>query len=427
MNLFFHLNHSLIKETFVYTATDMVGKAMSFVLLPIVSFYMPPEELGIATNFTVLTNLIILLAGLAVVNSLPYFFYEQEKDENNLLVSNLLILCTALCAFLSGLILTFQQQVENYLQLSLKTQLLSIFFVYGSLISQTNLVLLRLENKANHFACLQLFQILFHALMVILFVIVFKGGGLGKIYAEVLVFSLMGIVHFFILYNKGYLKLKLELMWIKKLLKFGIPLMPHSVSFWFKGGMDKVFITNYCGLHFNGLYSMALSISSLYTMLVNAFFNAYTPYVQKMLATTKEEELLEVKYKIVKQTYWLCLVFCLIGIIAIVGSWIIITFLIDNKYEPAFGYVPLIIFANFIYTFYNFTIQFIYKVKKTLIMGIITFSGSIIQMLLSYLLIKRFGVTGALYSLLIGNIIITLGISIYSNIVYPMPWMHKKR
>ena len=156
MNLFFHLNHSLIKETFVYTATDMVGKAMSFVLLPIVSFYMPPEELGIATNFTVLTNLIILLAGLAVVNSLPYFFYEQEKDENNLLVSNLLILCTALCAFLSGLILTFQQQVENYLQLSLKTQLLSIFFVYGSLISQTNLVLLRLENKANHFACLQL-------------------------------------------------------------------------------------------------------------------------------------------------------------------------------------------------------------------------------------------------------------------------------
>ena len=62
------LHKTLVKETFVYTLTDVIGKAMSFILLPIVSFFMPPMELGIATNFTVLTTLITLLAGLAIVN-----------------------------------------------------------------------------------------------------------------------------------------------------------------------------------------------------------------------------------------------------------------------------------------------------------------------------------------------------------------------
>ncbi|MDO4975507.1 MAG: oligosaccharide flippase family protein, partial [Alphaproteobacteria bacterium] len=84
----------------------------------------------------------------------------------------------------------------------------------------------------------------------------------GKIYAEVFVFGLMGLVHLYILYKKGYLIFQIELQWIKKLLKFGVPLLPHSVSFWLKGGVDKIFITSFCGLQFNGLYSMAISISS---------------------------------------------------------------------------------------------------------------------------------------------------------------------
>lgn len=414
---------NVFKETIIYTATDIVGKAMSFILLPIVSYYMPPSELGIATNFAVFTQLVILLAGLAVVNSLPYFFYEQDRQENNLLVSNLLVLCGALSVALIIITLFLSQYVYDYLQLDLKIQLLSIFFVLGNLITQTNLVLLRLENRAKQFAYLQVTQIVLHTLLVVLFVIILRGGGVGKIYAEVIAFSLIGLLHLGILYRKGYLKVQFEMRWIKTLLKFGVPLLPHSVSFWLKGGMDKVFITTYCGLQFNGLYSMALSISSIFTMLVNSFFSAYTPYLQKLLSQTNQEEAFEMKYRIVRQTYMLCFLFFFIALLALAGAWVIFEYLIDNKYRLAFNYMPLIILANYVYLTYNFTIQYIYKVKKTLAMGIITFIGSIGQMVLSYWLIQIYGVMGAIYSFLIGNIIISVGIAIYSYIVFPMPWL----
>jgi O-antigen/teichoic acid export membrane protein len=268
-----------------------------------------------------------------------------------------------------------------------------------------------------------------HAVFVVLFVIVLRGGGAGKIYAEVMVFCVVGLIHLTMLLKKGYVRLNLQMAWMRKLLHFGLPLLPHSISFWLKSGMDKVFITTYCGLQFNGLYSMAISVSSVYTMLMQSFFNAYTPYLQKRLVRSEEcgvrsEE--GEKRAIVKQVYLIYALFGVVGFFAIAVSWVIFHYLIDSKYLPAMAYIPLIILANFIYTFYNFTIEFIYKVKKTMVMGLITFTGSLIQMFLSYILIKEYGVMGAVYSLVIGNSLITIGISVYSNMVYRMPWLLRK-
>lgn len=425
MKLLF-LHKSLVKETFVYTLTDAIGKAMSFILLPIVSYYLSPSELGIATNFTVLTTLIILLAGLAIVNSIPYFFYEQDKSENICLISNLMILCIGSSLIIGAIAVCFYQQIFDYLQIDIHIQLLGVVFVVASLISNINLSLLRMENNSKHFAILQILQIVLHTLFVVLFVIVLKGGGIGKIYAEVMVFCVVGAIHLTMLLKKGYVKFHLQMAWIRKLLHFGLPLLPHSVSFWLKSGMDKVFITTYCGLQFNGLYSMAISVSSVYTMLMQSFFNAYTPYLQKRLASFNGSLFFVEKISIVKQIYLIYALFGVVGCIAIAVSWIIFHYFIDLKYLPAMSYIPLIILANFIYTFYNFTIEFIYKVKKTFVMGIITFTCSLIQMFLSYMLIKSYGVMGAVYSLLIGNTLITLSISIYSNMVYRMPWFLRR-
>lgn len=413
---------TLVKETFVYTATDAFGRAMGFLLLPFVSYYMPPDELGIATNFTVLTTIITLLAGQAVVNALPYFFYEQDKNENKKMVSNLLLICIVCCLFILCFIVFLNDLVYQYLKLNTKFQLLASLTVMTSLVNSTNLVLLRLENKPINFARLQFIQIFLHCTTVVLFVIILKWGGTGKIFSDVTVAISMSILHFTYMFHRGYISFVVEKRMIRKLLNFGLPLVPHSISFWLKGGMDKIFITSFCGLYSNGLYSMALTVTSLYTIVSNAFFSAYTPYLQKTLAEITPETENKEKRKIVKLTYLLFGLFLILAILSILGGWIILYYIVDSKYQPSFTFVPWLILGLYIYAIYSFTIQFIYKQKKTLVMGIITFTGSVIHIIIAYFLIKHLGVMGAVYGSLLSTLITSIAIAIYSEIVYPMPW-----
>lgn len=413
---------TLVKETFVYTATDAFGRAMGFLLLPFVSYYMPPDELGIATNFTVLTTIITLLAGQAVVNALPYFFYEQNKEQNKKMVSNLLLICVVCCVFLLVLTIFLKSIVFHYLKLNTHFQLLASVTVMASLVNSTSLVLLRLENKPINFATLQLIQIFLHCATVVWFVIILKWGGAGKIYSDVTVPVTMSFIHFTYMHHKGYINFEYERKMVRKLLKFGLPLVPHSISFWLKVGMDKIFITSFCGLYSNGLYSMALTITSLYSVVSNAFFSAYTPYLQKTLASITPETEKSEKQKIVKLTYLLFGLFFVLAILSIFGGWVILYFIVDSKYQASFVFVPWLILGLYIYAIYSFTIQFIYKQKKTLVMGVITFSASIIHIIMAYFFIKHWGVMGAVYSGLLSTFLTSIAIAFYSEMVYPMPW-----
>ncbi len=422
------LNNRLVKDTFLYTLTDALGKALSFILLPFVSFYLPPDGLGMATNFSVLSSIVSLSAGAAIINTLPYFFYEQSKEETRKMVSNIFLFSLFICILLFFLIVCFHSVIHRYLQLDVKFQVIAVLYVLLSIFENMNMQLYRLEEKPKTFALYKTGQIVLQCLLTILFIIVLKWGGEGKIGADSSCMFAMGTIHCILIHKRGYFSLKYNVTVMRKVLSFGLPLMPHSISFWMKGGADKVFLTTFCGLFYNGIYSMALSLSSIYSLLSNAFFNAYTPYLHKKLAAiTPQNEQLE-KIKIVKGIYLLLGMFFLLSLLAIACSWILVHYIVNERYIPSFQLVPGIIFSLFIHAFYSFTIQFIYKQKKTKILGLITFSGSFIQMVLSYFFVKNIGYIGVVYSSIIGSMIVSFFISYYSYRIYKMPWfffLHK--
>lgn len=63
--------------------------------------------------------------------------------------------------------------------------------------------------------------------------------------------------------------------------------------------------------------------------------------------------------------------------------------------------------------------------KKTFGLGLVTFSGSVLQLLLTFVLVKTIGADGIKYSLVLGSLVIMLSVWWYSNKVYPMPWFSR--
>lgn len=417
------MNHQLLKSTATYAISDGISKGLSFITLPFVSYYLIPSELGIAANFDVLQSILSLLAWMAVVNALPYFYYDRDKKQFAQLVSSLLFLVISTCIIFAGVILACHGIIAQYIHLSLSLQLLTVVNVVTFSTTTLSFVLYRIEEAPKKFMVLQISQTVVNVTLLILFVIVMEWSAVGKILTSVCTFFTFSIVHIVLLYKRGFLTKRISFSAIKELLHFGVPLIPHSLSFWLKGGMDKVLLTTYCGLAVNGLYSMALSFGACYSLFYTAFKGAYVPYLQKRLSNITENNELQEKKAIVKQSYkiiigFFCLYFVIVG-----GCWIAIHYLLSDKYQPSFEFIPFIILSSTIYSIYGIVIEFPYTIKKTFGLGIVTFTGSVVQLGLTFILIREFGADGIKASLVMGSLLIAFGVWWYSNKVYPMPWL----
>ena len=416
----------LFKNTFIYTLTSGFSKGISFLVLPLLSKYLVPQELGMAANFDVIASILALLSGQVIVNGLPYFYYGKSKKEIATLVSSLIFLIITLELILSVALLFCEDTIDSYLNLCASFQGLALLFVISELLSGINLILLRLENKPFMFSVLNISQTLIYIAFLINLVVVWNLKGAGKIYSVVAVQGVMACIHLAMLIKRGYITVNIRKQELKELIRFGLPLLPHSLSFWIKGGLDKILLTTYCGLAVNGLYSMAMSFGALYSIFLTAFNNAFVPYLQKRISLITSETEKKEKVNLVRMSYKLFTCFIILYFIIVPICWLIINYVIDDQYISSFQFIPWIILALTINSFYSLVIQYPYTVKKTLGLGVITFSGSLVQCLLTFLLVRNIGMDGIKYSLVIGALVIAVGVWWYSNKVYPMPWFSSK-
>lgn len=422
IRLKFGKRKTLLGNALIYILSDGITKALSFLILPFVSFYLIPEQLGIAANFDVLQSILMLLAGQAIVNALPYFYYDRSREEIGLLVSNLLFIIIAVNLCFLIIILLIYGLIDEYLHIGLFLQLLTLISVIANLLLSINLILYRLEEKPFVFLKLQLLQSLIYVFLLILLVVCLRKEALGKIYSAVFSCSIVCLLHIYLLYKRGYLIWKIDRNSIGELLRFGIPLLPHSLSFWIKSGMDKILLTTFCGLSVNGLYSMAMSFGAIYSIFKVAFDNAYIPYLQKRISKMTFDNQKAEKKQLVRISYIISSVFFLLFFVVMFICWILIQYVLSDLYRDSFQFIPWILFSLTIYSFYSLVVQYPYTAKKTLGLRIITFSGSIIQLLLTFVLVRMLGADGIKYSLVIGALVTMFSVWWYSNRVYPLPW-----
>lgn len=420
MNLF---KNKLLKSTAIYTISDGIAKGLNFLTLPLISFYLVPEQLGIAVNYEVLASIISLLSSGVYTNGITYFFYDRDKEKVALIVSNLFMFVIACLITLSLLLLIFHNAISSILYLDYEMQILAIggcFFGFTNGVSQ---ILYRLEEKPYCFCGFSLLQTILALVSLYIFVVVLRMEALGKIYSGIVVAGLLFVIHFVMLVRRKYFIIKYDYSSLKELLHFGLPLLPHSLSFWLKGGVDKIVLTTFCGLGANGLYSMALSFGGFFRIFIDAFNNSFAPYLQKRLnSITKDNEVLEKAY-IVRLIWILIIGFSILAILVIGVCKMAMLFMLDEKYHAAFIFIPSIL-VMLIFQFINaIVIQFPYFAKRTMGLGLVTFLGGMVQLCSTYFLTKYFGINGINISIVIGSFAIMIGVWGYSNKVYPMPWL----
>jgi len=201
-------------------------------------------------------------------------------------------------------------------------------------------------------------------------------------------------------------------------LKFGIPLIPHTI-----GGMlmvitDRFIINNLLGTKEVGIYTAGLQIGMIIGLFADSFNKAWAPWLFNKL----NENNFEIKLKIVKFTYLYFVVIIVLSLVlGFLAPFLAKIFLGKDFYEAK----NVILWIALGYAFngmYYMVANYIFYVYKTYLLTWVTFFIGILNIPVTYFFTNLNGITGASQAYAIIFLIFFIITWALGQKVYKMPW-----
>ena len=219
----------------------------------------------------------------------------------------------------------------------------------------------------------------------------------------------------------GWLKWSYNHEYVKQILRYIIPLAPHALGMLAINMTDRLMITNMVGVAEMGIYVVAVQLGMVVMLLVDSFHNAWVPWFYSQL----KKENIAINLKIVKGTYvyYVGIVLVVLGYTAVL-PWVI-GIIVGPEFFGAQAFVFWVAMGFAFHGMYRMVTSYIFYMRKTYILGIVTFMTALINVGLNYYLIALNGVVGAAQATMIAHFISFCLTWMLAAMVYRMPWSLK--
>ncbi len=421
INKFF--KSGLLKSSLIYTFCDAINKAVPFLILPLLSYYLAPSDYGIIANFNVLLAIVTIFIMIGVDGAIGVNYYKLRKEDLARYIFNACLLTVIMTLFMLVLSFLFYPIIYDFVKVPIHYIILLVFMSFCAATTSINLSLWRLEEKALNFGIYEISQTFVNIGISLLLVISYNLGWVGRVNGMSIAVISFGLFSILLLYRRGYLQINVDKKYLKDILYFGLPLIPHALSFWIRSGIDRIYITKFIDESATGLYATGFQFGTLVSFLTLSFNNAFTPYLYKSLSADNPEELNQNKIKLVRITYFgigVLIITCLL--FTLCSNFILETFF-SSKYIQAKEFVFWAILSQTFQGMYLLFVNYIFFAKQTKVLASITFFCACMQLVLSYLAIKTYGPLGGAYSTVIISFMNFIMVAFFSNKVYNMPWL----
>ena len=219
------------------------------------------------------------------------------------------------------------------------------------------------------------------------------------IFAKVIVEGLIAIP----LLAVGVRKIRylFNIFYWKYALKFNIPLIPHYLSTMVLNQSDRIMILNMSGASAAGIYSVAYSTAAIITIVQNAVNSAITPWLYKKLRDKDYSMIASVTTSIIA-------VLAVANILLIIIAPEVIAILSTQEYYDAIWIIPPVSFGVFLTAVYGLfvNVEFFYGSNK--LAAFASLSAALLNVVLNFFFIRRFGYLAAGYTTLIGYLFLTI-------------------
>lgn len=389
----------LAKNTFIIFLSKFSTQILSFLILPIVTSKLSTEEYGSFDLISTYSWLFAAFMSLQIENGIFRFLIDNRKNEKNkkiIITTGITIILLQTFVFI--LIYLLFRRFINF-----KNDIYILFVSVSVLILNIPLQISRGIGNNFVYAIASIITGVSNILFSMIFIMIFNLKLLGIVMANIISNILGGC--FIICKEKIYSSF--EFKWFdlneaKNILKYSIPLMPNNISSWIISISDKIMISFFVGISANGIYSIATKFSILLSHIYSVFNLSWTESAS-INANEKDRNLFY--SKTIDRIYMICTSICLFMIAAMP---IMFKILINSKYNDAYKYIPILILACFFEIFSGLigSIYISFKFPKKL--AYTTLIGALINIIINYIYMRKYGIIVACISTIISYVLVTL-------------------
>ena len=176
-------------------------------------------------------------------------------------------------------------------------------------------------------------------------------------------------------------------------LLFNLPLVPHYLSQTVLSSSDRIMIGKMTGERTAGLYSLAYSVAMILTMLNASIQQAFNPWLYRKIKAREYE-------RIGSTSYAVLIVVALVNLIFIVFAPELVRIFAPEEYLEAVRVMPPVTMSVFFMFMYCLFADFEFYYEKTAFIAAASVLGAVLNVVLNWLCIPRFGYVAAGYTTL---------------------------
>ncbi|MGP1991706.1 lipopolysaccharide biosynthesis protein [Zobellia laminariae] len=413
-------NKKLFKNISFFTLFNVVNSAIPFLLLPILTTYLSPDDYAIIDIFFNISLIATPIVGLSVVQSISRYYFEDVDLPKFVTTVFLVLFGSGMIFILISIFITYiaQDFIKSY-SFPPFIIIVSICYVLFSQVSEILLILWRVSYKTVQFGVFRVSKTLLDLGLSVLLIVSFKMGWEGRLIPQFLVALLFGAVACFLLYRNGFLNiLRIDKVYRKEALSFSLPLVFHTLGGNLIGFSDRFFILFMLGLSEVGIYSVGYQIGMVIALLQNSFNQAWVPFFFGKLKENNHAE----KVRIVKISYAYFLLILFLVLVFYLLTPFIYKYFIGSAFTTGSAVVLWILLGYAFNGMYKMVANYLFYLKKTKLIAYMTLGSAILNLILNYLLIQKNGILGAAQATTITFFVLFLGVFILSYKNYKMPW-----
>ena len=408
----------LTGESLIYGLGQVSGRAVQFLLVPILTRVLTRDVYGVADLVLAYSQFVVLVLVFGMDGALVRFFYQEpDRESRRRMVSTSLWFRLAVSLGVSALLALLARTLAPSLIGSAayrKYLLIGALTLPFTLLSLFVNDVLRVTFQPWKFITLNLVQTLVTGLVSLWLVLNRHLGVAGVLYGKLAgdaTATLMGLV----LARKSLAPV-FDRPVLARMLAFGLPVVPASFAYGIVGSADRYFLQRSRGLAEVGTYAVAVKFFAMAMMAVSAFSLAFFPFAH---ARAKEPDAPRLFARVLSLYV---VAASLAGLLLGAFASEVVSLLAPPEYRAASRPALLLAFAAVAYGAYYVACLGIQLSLKTSLLGWTAGAAAIVSLAANAVLAPRMGGLGAALATLLGNVTLAIATYVVAQSVHPLPY-----